>query len=288
MNDAINDMLGRYALTSVTDMENALKEIIQEIALLGLWRAHFFEHAAFYGGTALRILYQLDRFSEDLDFTLLKPDSSFSLSKYHAAVVAELKSFGFEVSITEKEKQDPGAIQSAFIKAETRHHLLEVRSPKAFTKGLDPKKTLKIKFEVDTDPPPGFSTEVKYLLQPTEFFVKACAPGDLFAGKLHAVLCRKWKTRVKGRDWYDLIWFIKRNIPVHIAHLEQRMIQTGHWKSHQPMSSGDLQKLLQNRIKELDIQQALVDIKPFIRDSARLKIWSTDFFLELISRLKTN
>src|SRR5438309_3791037 len=123
MNPAILSMLDRYKCVTAQDYENALKEIIQEIALLGLWRAKFYEHAAFYGGSALRILYGLDRFSEDLDFTLLRPDKTFSLASYNQAIMDELRSFGFKVEVVTKTKKIVSNIESAFIKADSKQQL---------------------------------------------------------------------------------------------------------------------------------------------------------------------
>ena len=185
----------------------ALREILQEIALLGLWRSRFFEKAAFYGGTALRILYGLDRYSEDLDFSLLKPTAEFDLSRYCSALEKEIRSFGFEATVTGKTKSAQSTIQSAFLKADTLKHLLVINTTESLIRNIPPGQVLKIKIEVDTDPPPGFDTETRFLLQPISFSVRAFSLPDMFAGKMHAVLCRGWKGRVKGRDWYDLVWY---------------------------------------------------------------------------------
>ncbi|MFC1616611.1 nucleotidyl transferase AbiEii/AbiGii toxin family protein [Candidatus Margulisiibacteriota bacterium] len=278
MNNVVNSMLKKYSFSSTQEYDNALKEIIQEIALLGLWRAKFFEHTAFYGGSALRIFYELDRFSEDLDFSLIKPNPKFDLSVYHSAVKTELESFGFKVEINFKEKLQKSAVQSAFIKADTLESELNIN--------IKNKKQLKIKFEIDTDPPPGFETEAKYLLQPIEFYVNTYTKESLFAGKLHALICRQWQQRIKGRDWYDLIWFIKNNIPANLKHLEMRMKQTNHLAQSNNLDINSLLNLLNNKINTLDIELAKKDILPFIKEPDRLDIWSKDFFLNLVSRIK--
>src|SRR5271157_4585321 len=207
MNEAIARMMARYDGRRREDYVRALREILQEIALLGLWRSKFFEKAAFYGGTALRILYGLDRFSEDLDFSLLEPKPDFDLSKYCVALQTEMRSFGFEVTIESKEKRRQSAVQSAFIKSNTLKQLVVIETAEELVRTVPRGQVLKIRLEVDTVPPPGFSTEVKYLLHPIPFPVKSYTLPDLFAGKRHALLCRRWKTRVKGRDWYDFVWF---------------------------------------------------------------------------------
>ena len=196
MNDAIQQMMARYACKTQDDHINALREILQQIALLGLWRGKFFEHAAFYGGTALRVLYGLDRYSEDLDFSLLLPSKAFSLDAYGQTLRREIASFGFEVSFEVRQKTADSAIESAFLKANTAEQLIVIQ---ATPTALHRHQTLKIKLEIDTDPPAGFETESRTVLLPTPFAVRVYRRPDLFAGKMHAILCWKWKSRVKGR-----------------------------------------------------------------------------------------
>ena len=172
MNDALRQMLSDYRLSGFKDYENALKEILQEIALLGLWRSKFFEHAAFYGGTALRILYKLDRFSEDMDFSLLKPNTQFKLDGYLKALKREIESFGFSISVETKKKKFESPIESAFIKGGTIQNLITVETPEAIVERLVSNQKVRIKLEVDTDPPPGFDTEAKYLFTVSTFFVR--------------------------------------------------------------------------------------------------------------------
>src|SRR5688572_27849459 len=171
MHDAIRTMLEKYKCHSGQDYINALKEIFQEIALLGLWRAKFFEKAAFYGVTALRILYGLDRFSEDLDFSLLTKDLSFSLSEYLSAIQVELQGMGFDVTIEAKNKEQDSAIKSAFIKAGTKKNLLKIKIPFEINNVIHRDELLKIKLEVDINPPGLFKTEAKILLIPIPFSV---------------------------------------------------------------------------------------------------------------------
>ena len=286
MNPAIESMLQRYKCVTARDYENALKEIIQEIALLGLWRAKFFEHAAFYGGTALRILYELDRFSEDLDFSLLRSQRDFNLSPYLKAVEAELNGLGFSVTVEEKNKSVDTAIDSPFIKAGTKEHLLKIKVSDAIANRIHNNSLMNIKLEVDTDPPGGFATEVKTLLQPIPFSVKTYQRPDLFAGKLHAVLQRNWKGRVKGRDYYDFVWYVARNIPIRMSHLELRLRQSGGWKSERELQLSDLIALLRNKFAETNFAAAKKDVLPFLRDPAAIELWSKDFFVSLLPRLR--
>lgn len=287
MKDVIIQMVERFEPQSIDEYDTALKEAIQRICLLGLWRAKFYEHAAFYGGTALRLLYGLDRFSEDLDFSLLYPQPDFTLHSYFQAVHRELAGFGFETEITEKCKQD-SPIAAAFVKANTRVHRLRIGLPERLAKQVPSNQALKIRFEVAIDPPLGFDTRIRYILQPVPFSVRCFAPQDLFAGKMHAVLCRKWGSRVKSRDWYDLVWFARQEIPLNLVHLSARMRQNKDWESENSISRKDWERMLGQAIAELDVQAAKRDVLPFVRDASQLDMWSADFFLALMHMIHVN
>lgn len=278
-------MLNRYNCNSRDEYENALKEIMQEIALLGLWRSKFFEKAAFYGGTALRILYGLDRFSEDLDFSLLSPDKHFELNKYNSAIVAELESFGLTVTIDNKQKNLDTNIKSAFIKAGTKKQLIIINANQNILSSIHDKQLIKIKLEIDIDPPLEFQTETKILLQPIPFSVCTYQLPDLFAGKIHAILCRQWGTRVKGRDWYDLVWYISRNIPVRIIHLKERLIQSKHLSKNASLEKNDIVRLLNEKIENLNINQAKKNVVTYLKDPQSIDVWSKEFFSDVVSRL---
>lgn len=286
MNHAIQSMLQKYAPKSSEDYNHALREILQELVLCGLWRAKFFEHALFYGGTALRILHGLDRFSEDMDFSLLQPKDSFELEPFGKAVTDELSSWGFQTELQIKARNKTSAIRSAFLKSDTTLAMLAIEAPASLLNPGQGVRQLKIKIEVDTNPPLGFADEAKLLLQPIPFSVRTMALPSLFAGKMHAILCRAWGNRVKGRDWYDMVWYIARGIPVHLSHLEARMRQSGHWKSTEALNEVDLRMLLQQRIHSLDIVSAHSDVQNFVRDQASLSLWSQDFFLQVTEKIK--
>ena len=266
MNRVVEQMLERIPTGS-----GALREVMQEIALAGLYRRGFFSKAAFYGGTCLRIFHQLPRFSEDLDFSLLQPDPEFSLEPYLKGLEEEFASLGINVEAKQKRKTTQTAIVSAFLKSNTTFVQLEIEGS----------RLLKIKLEVDTDPPLGFHTEEQLLLMPYSFYVKCFALPDLFAGKMHAVLFRQWQQRVKGRDWFDLEWYVRRSIPLHLNHLAERARQSGHWPSDQPFTATTLRTLLMERIERLDVAKARVDIERFITDPQPLAIWSAKYFEKL-------
>ncbi len=278
MNPAVAAMLAKYERRSADDHVNALREILQQIALCGLWRAKFFERAAFYGGTALRVLYGLQRFSEDLDFSLLAPDPGFDLGPYCARMEGELRAWGFSVRVAKKEKTAQSAVESAFLKASTAEQLLLIEAGAEIAKAVHPGQELKIKVELDTDPPPGFSTEAKFLLLPVPFSVRVYDLPSLFAGKMHAILCRGWKTRVKGRDWYDLVWYASRGTALDLAHLEARMRQSGHFGGGAPLGPEAFRQRLAERIDRLDVARARADVERFLADPSPLEVWSREFF----------
>jgi len=286
MHEALAAMLSKYECYGHNDYINALREILQEIALLGLWRGKFFEKVAFYGGTALRVLYGLDRFSEDMDFSLLEPFAGFDITGYAAFLRKETEGFGFDVRFEKVEKAIESPVKSAFLKANTRKQLVVIETGDEIVKAIPKGQLLKIKLEVDTDPPPGFETQTRYLLQPIPFAVRAFVLPDLFAGKMHAVLCRRWKNRVKGRDWYDLVWYAANHPELHLHHLEQRMRQTGDWMDDALLTSEKLLDLLFESINNLDVDEARREVEPFVKSPKNLSIWSHEFFSDVVSRIR--
>jgi hypothetical protein len=254
MSDAspILKMLDAYQCKSNEERRDALREIVQEVALVGLSRTSFFSHAAFYGGTALRIFHGLERFSEDLDFSLLKASPDFKLDDYLGAVRDELGAWGFEMSVERKEQ-------------------------------------LKIKLEIDTDPPEGAGYEIKYGLKPLPYSARLYDLPSLFAGKLHALLCRGWKQRVKGRDFYDYLWYLSHDVPVNALHLEARMRQSGHSSDTGHLGQKDIVGLIEQRMAAVDFDQVKKDIIPYIKETRSVDLWSAEFFTAITrDHLKTS
>lgn len=278
MASVIESMLEKYDCKSTADYRNALKEIAQEIALCGLSRGGFFNKAAFYGGTALRIFYGLDRFSEDMDFSLSEEDKVFDLSQYFSILEEELYSVGLEMTVESKAKKQETPVQSAFLKGNTLKHLLKIIPAKNTPLQIPSNEILKIKFEVDTNPPKLANYETKYRLLPSPFAVKLYDKPSLFAGKLHALLCRGWKNRVKGRDFYDFIWYVSNKTSVNLPHLQKRMEQTGHWNTDKILTIAKLKNLLKERFHSVNFEDAKRDVQPFIANRSILNLWSADFF----------
>lgn len=278
----IEQMIKKYDPQSETELINALKEIFQEITLLGLYRGGFFDKAAFYGGTSLRILYGLERFSEDLDFSLLEKNKNFDIEKYFPSVVSEFEALGIEISLNKKSKSSDTNIESAFLKNDTSIHTLNIEA-----KGLEnihSGRKIKIKLEVDTNPPLKFQTESKTLLLPMTFNVRTMTLPNLYAGKMHALLFRSWKTRVKGRDWFDFEWYVKNNTPLNLEHLCQRMKESGNFDK-EILTKEEFAELLHNKIYTLDIEQAINEVKGFVKDTRVFDFWSKDYFKLLASRV---
>lgn len=269
----LEQMLSRYALVTQEQRQQALREVMQEIALAGLYRGGFFEKAAFYGGTCLRIFYGLPRYSEDLDFSLLESRADFSLEPYFDAIKAEFEALGVAVSITQKQKTVATAIESAFLKNDTQ--IVELALSDV---------SIKIKFEVDTHPPLGFITEEKLLIEPFSFYVKCFRLPDLYAGKMHALLFRQWKNRVKGRDWFDFEWYVRRGAVLNLAHFNERALQSGDLVK--AVDENGFMDLLCKRIESVDFENAKLDAERFLIDARVLDIWSCDYFFQFARRVK--
>lgn len=285
MADTLVALVEKRHPRSFEDYDQSLREVIQEFMLLALWRGGFFNGAAFYGGTATRLLYGLDRFSEDLDFTLESANPDFRFNPWFDYIARELSAQGLEVEIDHKEKSS--AVQSAFLKTSTRMALLTIGVSDRMASTIATNRLIKIKFEADTDPPLSFSTENRLLLEPLPFSVKVLTAGSLFAGKFHALLERDWKQRVKGRDWYDCVFFVRKDIPVQLSYLSAKLVAS-HGKSlhngYDPdveLTGMEATRLLQQRISGFDIESARDEVYPFVRDKDQLSLWSRDFFSEI-------
>ena len=286
MNTVIEEMLKSYQVDNIYDRKNAMKEIMQEIVLCGLSRAGFFKEAAFYGGTALRIFYGLDRFSEDLDFSLEQINLDFDLCSYFPVLEKEVKAFGLNVEIQEKEKTKDSNIRSAFLKGNTKEHLLLFYADERVVGSVAKNEVVKIKFEVDTNPPAFATYEHKYRLLPVPYEIRLYDMPSLFAGKIHAVICRGWQSRIKGRDLYDYIFYLSKAVTVNQRHLRARLIDSGYISENQECTLEEIKTMLKNRFDSIDFLQARKDVEPFIRDTSVLDIWSSEFFKQITEGLK--
>lgn len=273
MNNAIfSQMLSAYDLTTEQQKRNATFEVNQQIILAGLYNGGFFDVAAFYGGTCLRIFHGLQRFSEDMDFSLLSPSERFDFAQYFQPIVDQFAMVGREVEIKKKDKRNFGKVESAFLKDNTDVYDITFQT----------EKSVKIKIEVDTQPPLKFNTEQNLLLLPQSFMTRCFTLPDLFAGKMHALVYRAWKNRVKGRDWYDFEWYVRHNIVLDFTHLQERALQFNQEK----ITKETFIEKLNNRLSTADINQVKADVLPFIRNPKELDIWSNDYFLQLAKMIR--
>ena len=272
MNELYEKMLSAYDQSTDTARRNAVYEVSQQIVLAGLSDGGFFDKAAFYGGTCLRIFHRLNRFSEDMDFTLLKEDNSFYFEHYFQPIIDQFALVGRKVEIKKKEKKSFGKVESAFLKDNTDVYDLSFQT----------EKSIRVKIEVDTIPPLKFTTEQKLLLQPKSFMTRCVTLPDLFAGKMHALAFRVWKNRIKGRDWYDFEWYVRNGIPLDWNHLQERIRQF----NGQEMTLEEFKTTLRERLSGTDINRVKEDVLPFLNNPGELDIWTNDYFLLLADQMK--
>ncbi|MCQ2277103.1 MAG: nucleotidyl transferase AbiEii/AbiGii toxin family protein [Bacteroidales bacterium] len=265
-------MVEECALRNGEDKLLAQREVMQKIVLAGLARGGFFDHAAFYGGTCLRIFHHLNRFSEDMDFSLKEKNTDVHLEQYFSYIIDEFKYAGFPVEIVKREKKTFGRVESASLKEDTEIYDIKFQT----------RKMMKVKIELDTDPPLGFQTELRRLELPYSFSMCCFTLPCLYAGKMHALAFRNWKTRVKGRDWYDFEWYVRNEVPLNYPHLQARILEFNGEKFEQ----ADFVALLRERFSQTDIAQVKRDVAPFLMNPKELDAWSNEYFVELLDRVK--
>lgn len=271
-NEIFDQMLSAYDLTTEQQKRNATFEVNQQLVLAGLYNGGFFNEAAFYGGTCLRIFHGLQRFSEDMDFSLLAPNGKFDFANYFQPIIDQFALVGRDVEIKKKDKKNFGKVESAFLKDNTDVYDITFQT----------EKSVKIKIEVDTQPPLKFNTEQKLLLLPQSFMTRCFTLPDLFAEKMHALVYRAWKNRVKGRDWYDFEWYVRHNIPLDFTHLHERALQF----NQEDITKESFLEKLNERLATSDINQVKADVLPFVRNPKELDIWSNDYFLQLVKLIR--
>lgn len=271
-NEIYHQMLSAYELMTEQQKRNATFEVNQQIVLAGLYNGGFFNEAAFYGGTCLRIFHGLRRFSEDMDFSLLAQNDRFDFTQYFQPIIDQFAMVGREVEIKRKDKKNFGKVESAFLKDNTDVYDITFQT----------EKSIKIKIEVDIQPPLNFNTEQKLLLLPQSFMTRCFTLPDLFAGKMHALVYRTWKNRVKGRDWYDFEWYVRHSVPIDFIHLHERALQF----NQEDITKESFMVKLNDRLSTADINQVKADVLPFVRNPKELDIWSNDYFLQLAQLIR--
>ena len=272
MSELYEKMLSAYDQSTEAARKNAIYEVSQQLVLAGLADGGFYDKAAFYGGTCLRIFHGLNRFSEDMDFTLLKKDEPFSFEQYFQPIIDQFAMVGRAVEITKKDKKSFGKVESAFLKDNTDVYNLSFQT----------EKSIKVKIEVDTAPPLKFATEQKLLLQPKSFMTRCVTLPCLFAGKMSALVFRAWKTRIKGRDWYDFEWYVRNGVPMDWNHLQERIRES----VGKEMTLDQFRVALRERLSTADISQVKADVLPFMNNPHETDIWSNEYFLLLSDQMK--
>lgn len=278
MKDIIQKKLESYRAQTEQDEENALKEITQEVALYALAKSGFFENVAFQGGTSLRMVHGLDRFSEDLDFALITANPNFDLGPYLEQTSRHMQSYGYNMEVTGQEQFDKN-VRKRFLKDESIKKILE------FKHLSQTNKKINIKVELDVNPPKGALHELHFLDFPTDYSIACHSLPSLFSGKLHALLCRPF---IKGRDWYDFSWYISQKVAPNFDLLKNALFQTGPWAQQKnTINSAWLTKEMSIKIKSLNWSRAIEDVAPFLKAEKNTeikKLWSEAFFL---AKLKT-
>ncbi len=278
MKDLVKKKLEKYQAKTEQEEENALKEITQEIALYALAKSGFFDHALFQGGTCLRIVHGLDRFSEDLDFALKSP-GKFDLSPYLEKTVGFMRAYGFEMEISGEDKADK-SVQTRFLKDDSIKKIVSLNYLRDF------RKKIQIKVELDTNPAANSGEEMRFVDFPTDFSILTHDIPSLLSGKIHALLCRKY---VKGRDWYDFNWYMTEKAKPNYDFLSSALHQAGPWKGKGiKVDQQWIKTALEKKILSMDWQKVIEDVTPFLKSEKRSdveKIWSKDFFMMKVGKL---
>lgn len=267
-----DELVEQYHPLTNDELTSAQREVMQKVALAGLNRGGFFEHAAFYGGTCLRLMHGLRRYSEDMDFSLTEKNDLIHIENYFDAVVDEFKTLGLPVEIVKKDKKIFGRVESAFLKEGTEAYDIKFQT----------RKMMKVKIELDTNPPLCFATEQKLLMQPYSFSVRCFTLPDLYAGKMHALVYRAWQRRIKGRDWYDFEWYVRNQVPLDFNHLQERIREF----SGNEVSREEFMAALREKLSSTDINLVKQDVLSYIENERELDIWSNDYFLQLADMVR--
>ncbi len=279
--DVLNKRIEEYAPENTLEQENILQEIMQYYILVSLSRAGIFSEAIFHGGTCLRIINGTNRYSEDLDFILKAPDSNFRWQKYLDRIYKDCIQEGINFELIDKSQADT-AVQKAFLKTDSIGKILLLNLP--YDRHIE--KKIRIKLEIDTNPPAGSGFETSYITFPSIAPITTQTLESGFANKAHALLCRKY---VKGRDWYDYIWYVSQKIQINYELLQNALFQQGPWSGEAITVTKDwFIDSIEKIIRKIDWNIVQQDVRRFLPMGEQLSIreWNMDFFLYITGKIK--
>ena len=281
----IEQIVKSYNPSTLDETKAIIREIVQSIVLIGLSRSGFFSKASFYGGTALRIFYNLNRYSEDLDFTLNNAEPDFSIELYTSKIKEVALSYGLELEIMIKNKKTKSPIESEFAKLNTYQTFISLKLDNKIISTLHKDELLKVKFEIDCNPSLGFKNETKWLDIPEFAQVVVLDEPSLFAGKLHAILCRNYKNTVKGRDYYDFLFYVQKRIKPNLIYLRNKLIETGKINALDHFDLNVLKSMLIEQFEKVDFNQVKQDAMRFVFKNEDLSYYTKDLFIQMVEKI---
>ena len=281
----IEQIVKSHNPSTIDETKAIIREIVQSIVLIGLSRSGFFSKASFYGGTALRIFYNLNRYSEDLYFTLNNAEPDFSIELYTSKIKEVALSYGLELEIMIKNKKTKSPIESAFAKLNTYQTFISLKLDNKIISTLHKDELLKVKFEIDCNPSLGFKNETKWLDIPEFAQVVVLDEPSLFAGKLHAILCRNYKNTVKGRDYYDFLFYVQKRIKPNLIYLRNKLIETGKINVLDHFDLNVLKSMLKEQFEKVDFNQVKQDAMRFVFKNEDLSYYTKDLFIQMVEKI---
>ena len=273
--------IAEYGPRNAFEQELVIHELLQQLVLVSLAKSGLFSRALFHGGTCLRLLYGTDRFSEDLDFLLNEPETSFDWKSIAAQVREDCLAQGIGFEAQDRSRAG-SAVKTAFLKTDSIGKLLLLDLPYS----RPARGKIRIKLEIDTNPPAGSLGEIRYLDFPVTSPIATQTLESSFALKSHALLCRSY---TKGRDWWDLAWYIRRRLEPSFELLANALAQQGPWANlSPPVGAQWFLEAMRQRVDAIDWPLARADIARFLplRDQPSLDAWGVDFFRQQLARME--
>lgn len=282
----IEEIIKSYNPKTIDETKFVIRELVQKMVLIGLSKSGFFSHASFYGGTALRIFYDLNRYSEDLDFTLNYINESFTLDPFINKIKEVALSYGLNLDIVTKNKKIETPIESAFAKLNTYQTFISLNLNQSMINLLHKDEIIKVKFEIDCSPALGFESEIKWLDTPEFAKISILDSSSLFAGKIHAILCRNYKNTVKGRDYYDFLFYIQKRTKPNMEYLRNKLIDTGKISKNDDFNFDILKNMLISRFNEINFEEVKKDASKFILNNDDLSYYSKELFIQMVDKIQ--